>query len=97
MRYTLELIAVVTIGFFILLLTMQYAGGDTQEEEAWGGADSEAAAIIEASGYTPWFEPVWEPPSGEIETLLFTLQAAAGATVIGYFFGYYRGRGRAGE
>jgi ABC-type cobalt transport system substrate-binding protein len=25
-------------------------------------------------------------------TLFFSLQAAAGAFVIGYFFGYYRGR-----
>jgi cobalt/nickel transport protein len=40
--------------------------------------------------YEPWFQPLWEPPSGEIESLLFSLQAAIGAVIIGYFFGYYR-------
>ena len=40
----------------------------------------------------PWFTPIWEPPGGEIETLFFCLQAALGSLVIGYFFGYYRGK-----
>ena len=35
-----------------------------------------------------------EPPSGEIESLLFALQAAIGAVIIGYFFGYWRGKGK---
>ena len=29
----------------------------------------------------------WEPPSGEIESLLFALQAAIGAGFIGYYVG----------
>ncbi len=41
--------------------------------------------------YQPWFSSVWTPPSGEIESLLFALQAAFGAIIIGYFLGYYRG------
>ena len=32
--------------------------------------------------------------SGEIESLLFALQAAIGAIIIGYFFGYWRGQGK---
>ena len=31
---------------------------------------------------------------GEIESLLFALQAAIGAIIIGYFFGYWRGQGK---
>ena len=41
--------------------------------------------------YQPWAQSIWEPPSGEIESLLFALQAAFGAIIIGYFLGYYRG------
>ncbi len=39
------------------------------------------------SDYEPWFSNIWEPPSGEIESMLFALQAALGAGFIGYFFG----------
>ena len=35
-----------------------------------------------------------EPPSGEIESLLFALQAAIGAIIIGYAFGYWRGQSK---
>jgi len=30
------------------------------------------------------------PPSPEIESLLFALQASIGSIIIGYFLGYYR-------
>jgi len=55
----------------------------------FGGADGEAEGIISevAPDYQPWFSPVWEPPGGETESLLFALQAALGAGVIGYYFG----------
>ncbi|MDH7594045.1 MAG: energy-coupling factor ABC transporter substrate-binding protein [Methanomicrobiales archaeon] len=94
MRFRLELIAFSAVALLALILFIQNAavGIRNEGEEAWGGTDTAAASIIEGSGYTPWFEPLWEPPSGEIETLLFTLQAAAGSVVIGYFFGYYRGK-----
>jgi len=59
----------------------------------WGGADAAAANKIgEMNDYKPWFSPIWEPPSGEIETLLFSLQAAIGAGIIGYIAGLYTGR-----
>ena len=59
----------------------------------WGGSDAAAASkIVEISDYKPWFSPLWEPPSGEIETLLFSLQAAIGAGIIGYIAGLYTGR-----
>ncbi len=60
----------------------------------FGGADGEAeAAVTEiAPDYEPWFAPLWEPPSGEIESLFFSMQAALGAGIIGYVIGYWRGR-----
>lgn len=63
-------------------------------EEIFAGSDQQAGQAITAArpGYAPWFAPLWEPPSGEIESLLFGLQAAIGAAAIGYCLGYYRGR-----
>lgn len=60
----------------------------------FGGADGEAEGVIleVAPDYQPWFSPVWEPPGGETESLLFALQAALGAGVIGYYFGVKRGQ-----
>ncbi|MDM5334096.1 energy-coupling factor ABC transporter substrate-binding protein [Ureibacillus composti] len=66
------------------------------KDAEFGGADGEAEeAITEInSSYEPWFNSIWEPPSGEIESLLFVLQAAIGAGFIGYFVGYMRGRAK---
>lgn len=55
----------------------------------WGGADSKAEEAIKEINpeYKSWFSPIWEPPSGEIESLLFSLQAAIGGLIIGYVMG----------
>ena len=50
-----------------------------------------------APHYEPWFQPLYEPASGEIESLLFTLQGSIGAAVIFYILGYMKGRQRAGD
>lgn len=62
--------------------------------EPFSGADGEAEdAIAEHDpDYEPWFAPVYEPPSGEIESALFSLQAAIGAGALGYCFGLRKGR-----
>ena len=59
----------------------EFAGSDNQAEQA-------ISAL--APDYKPWAAPLWEPPSGEIESLLFALQAAIGAVLLGYFFGRRR-------
>ena len=55
----------------------------------FGGADGQAEeAITELNpDYEPWFEPILEPASGEVESLLFALQAAIGAGVVGFILG----------
>jgi len=60
----------------------------------FGGADGQAEELITEINpdYTPWFSSIWEPPSGEIESLLFALQAALGAGLIGYYLGYGKGK-----
>jgi cobalt/nickel transport protein len=43
-------------------------------------------------GYKPWFEPVIKPSGGEIETFLFSAQAAIGSGIVCYILGLYKGR-----
>ncbi|MDD3857841.1 MAG: energy-coupling factor ABC transporter substrate-binding protein [Methanoculleus sp.] len=91
MKHGLEIAVAALIIIFAAVFLFQDAAIKATGEEAWGGADGAAAGLIEASGYEPWIEPFWEPPSGEIESLLFALQAAIGAVIIGYVFGYWQG------
>nr|WP_052023488.1 energy-coupling factor ABC transporter substrate-binding protein [Rhizobium sp. PDO1-076] len=76
------LFAVVALAILPLII---HHGGDAE----FAGADGEAeAAITEIRpDYEPWAAPLWEPPSGEIESLLFALQAALGAGLVGFYFG----------
>ena len=69
-------------------------GEEEEGEEAWSGTDDAASEAVEHlnPNYEPWFSPVWEPPSGEIESFLFALQASIGAVVIGFVIGYYKGK-----
>lgn len=82
----LVLIAIV-IGLAVVPLFMA-------KDAEFGGADGQAEKAINEidANYKPWFSPLWEPPSGEIESLFFALQAALGAGFIGYYIGYMRGR-----
>jgi cobalt/nickel transport protein len=71
-------------------------GPDGAEVEIFRGADDQAKDVISelAPGYRPWFKPLMEPPSGEIGSLLFALQASLGAGFIGYYLGVSTTRAR---
>ena len=88
MKKTLILLAMV-IGLVILPFFINHVG-------EYGGSYGEAENQIQAVAphYEPWFQPLYEPASGEIESLLFTLQGSLGAAVIFYILGYYKGRQR---
>ncbi|CAM5253517.1 energy-coupling factor ABC transporter substrate-binding protein [Streptomyces pseudogriseolus] len=81
----------------LAVIPLAFGLGD-HKEEPFAGSDGEAeTAITEIDpDYEPWFSPLYEPPSGEIESALFALQAAIGAGVLAYYFGLRRGR-RQGE
>ena len=85
-NYLLVLLAI------IIIIVPLFIKGDAEFE----GADDQAEDLIGEidSDYQPWFEPLWEPPSGEIESLLFSLQVAIGAGAIGYIFGTMKERKR---
>lgn len=75
----------------IILFPLAYYNGLTEEEGYFTGSDGQGPEYLESQGYEPWIEPIWSPPSGEVEVLFFSLQAAIGALIIGYFVGYYNG------
>ena len=62
----------------------------TIHDSEFGGADGQAEEVITAidPNYEPWAENVLEPPGGETESLLFALQAALGAGIVCFAFGY---------
>ena len=61
----------------------------TLKNAEFAGADGLAeTAITEINpDYEPWFSSLYEPASGEIESLLFAVQAALGAGVAGFILG----------
>lgn len=75
------LCVVIVVGSLMIGRNGEFGGADDQIEDK--------IAEINAD-YEPWAAPLWEPPSGEIESLLFALQAAIGAGFIGYYIGFKR-------
>ena len=78
------------IGLILLCIVIAVVPLLMIQDSEFGGADGEAEDLIGeiAPDYEPWFESLVELPGGETESLLFCLQAALGASVFGYGFGY---------
>lgn len=84
------MIAVVVLAVAPLWIVQKPAPDVNGKQAAiFAGADDQARDLVGEidPNYTPWFEPLIEPASGEIASLLFALQAAIGAGVIGYYLG----------
>ena len=67
------------------------------ENTEFGGSDGAGSIAIEeiAPGYdNEWAANWWSPPGSETESMLFALQATVGGILIGYCFGFLRGRKR---
>ena len=79
----LAVIALVVVPFVVAPKGSEFGGSDDQ------GSDAIAQIV---PGYTPWFHSLWVPPSSEIESLLFALQASLGTGFIAYVFGYKIGQ-----
>lgn len=71
----------------------------TIKDSEFGGADGEAEDLIGEINpdYEPWAESLIEPPGGETESLLFSLQAGLGGLVLGGGFGYLVGKNKRDE
>ncbi len=61
----------------------------TIKDADFGGADGQAEEVIGEinESYVPWFEPIVGELPGEVESMLFALQAALGGLGIGYYIG----------
>jgi len=89
----LGLLAAAALIFIVCLTVGQSMAGD-ESEESFIGTDTTAVTAIEDDhpDYEPWFAQVFAPPSAEVESGLFALQAALGAGVFGYALGALRRR-----
>ena len=76
----------------IVIFPLALYNGKSEGQGYFSGADDQGQAYMESLGYKPWFNSIWEPPSPEIESLLFATQAAIGAIIIGYILGYWQGQ-----
>jgi len=92
-RYSLEVLTITAIIAFsgIFLYTSSTGNG----AEYTGSDTAGSQGIAELSGiplenFQPLI-PQWKPPSGEIESCLFALQAAAGGAMVGGVFGFWMG------
>ena len=75
----------------VLIFVCVFAYMSVVTDFEFGGSDDKGKDLISEidPDYEPVAEPFWEPPSGEVESLLFCLQGVFGSLVMGWFFGYY--------
>ena len=93
-KYTLEILTVIAIGAFCLLFLYTSL---TMKGAEFAGSDNVGSGLIGELSGTPLenFQPIipqWEPPSAEIESCLFALQAAIGGILVGGIFGFWIGQ-----
>ena len=83
-----------TVILMLLVLAIVIVPQVIKSGAEFGGSDDQAESVITEMdpNYKPWFSSIFEPASGEIESLLFALQAAIGAGVIGFGLGYLKGK-----
>jgi cobalt/nickel transport protein len=93
-NYWLEFLTVIAVLVFCVFFLYT---SSVSKDAAFPGSDSIAAAKISGSAGTSAEKiqpliPQWVPPSAEIESTLFGLQAALGGLLIGGVFGYWIGQ-----
>ena len=79
----LLIVVLLAFGPLFLARNAEFAGADDQAEQAISSINA---------NYQPWFKPLWEPPSDEVESFLFALQAAIGSGFVFYYLGYSKGK-----
>jgi cobalt/nickel transport protein len=85
LNWLILLVVVVLVAFPVVFVNGEFGGADGQAEDAITASHPD---------YTPWFSPLYEPPSEEVASGLFALQAAIGAGAVGYYFGVVRTKRR---
>lgn len=87
---------VALVGIVLVVGASLFVGARFQEEgeEQYGGTDALVTEMLEEDGAEPWFDPLLELESGELESGLFAFQAALGGIVLGYCVGRLHERRR---
>jgi cobalt/nickel transport protein len=93
-RYSLEILTMIAIVAFCAIFLYT---SSTMSGSKFAGADNVGSQLIMNLSGNPEgiFQPLipqWKPPSGEIESSLFALQAAVGGIIVGGVFGYWIGQ-----
>jgi cobalt/nickel transport protein len=93
-KYRLEILAIIAVFAFCILFL--YTSSIMTDAEFAGSDTLGSTQIAEMTGKAEEdFQPLiwqWAPPSGEIESGLFALQAAIGGILVGWVFGYWKGQ-----
>ena len=78
----------------VIVAVLSFAPLYIARDAEFAGADDQAGKAISTfnPNYQPWATPLWEPPSGEVASFLFALQAAIGSGFVFYYLGYSKGR-----
>jgi cobalt/nickel transport protein len=92
-KWRLELITAAAVLAFVAVFLIVSANGS----HAFSGSDDVGSQKISELTGNPVdsFKPLipqYEPPSGEIESTLFAIQAAFGGVILGLVFGYWLGQ-----
>jgi cobalt/nickel transport protein len=90
---------ILNIVLILIVIMLAVAPLVFNNKAKYSGSDDRATKAISQidKNYKRWYKPVWVPPSSEIESLLFALQAAIGAGVLGYGLGYMKGKSKQEE
>jgi cobalt/nickel transport protein len=93
-KYRLEILAIIAILIFcaLFLYTSTINGNAGFEGSDTVGSEKIAELAGVPVGEIQPLIPQWVPPSAEIESALFALQAATGGIMVGLVFGYWIGQ-----
>lgn len=84
LKYLLIIVAIIAI--FVIPFMIN-------SDANFSGTDGQGPDAISQSGYTPWIQPLGYQPDQLGQTIIFSLQVAIGAVILGYFVGYLRAKG----
>jgi len=79
----------IIIGLVLAIFILPFVVNNGKD---FSGTDGQGPDQISSSGYTPWIEPLGYVPDATGEIVIFSLQVAIGASIIGYFVGYLRAK-----
>ncbi len=91
-KYRFEILAIIAVVGFcaVFLYTSSTNGGEFAGSDTVGSSQISQITGIPEENFHPLIGQ-WIPPSGEIESALFAIQAAIGGIFVGWVFGYWKG------